>query len=584
MEKSIIAKLRNILVLSVSLGVAGAPTYALSSKVPSDTKEEKKEEKKEAKKESSPIQAPFDISKGFSQLAEKAIPTVVNVSTTQIVEGRDKNIPQFAPGSPLDEIFKDFFDQQTEKPRRVQSLGSGFIVKSDGKDDSFAYVVTNFHVISDAKKITVILHDSTELEATLHAADERTDIALLKVKTDSLPADKRKLAAVEWGDSHDVKVGDWVMAIGNPFGLGSTVTNGIISNRSRNIGLRGGNNNRPHLSEYVDDFMQHNASINMGNSGGPLFNLEGKVIGVNSAIFSPSGGNVGIGFAIPSNLVEETISQLIKHGRTIRGWLGVKIQTVTAEMAESFGLKNERGAVVSSVVPKGPAAEAGIEPKDIILEFDGKEINDQNRLSRIVGETEVGKTVKVKLLRNDKDGKHKEVIVDVKLGEYETASDNTPVEGKEKKQAIMIETKEILGIKFSAITATLSRDFHLKDDTRGAVVVGVSGDSPAATFLKPGDVVSEVNMVEVKTPEEVIKAVEDAKINKRKNITFLVNRGGDNVYATFKIEDDLKSGDKSDKVEEAKPSEEAKESEEVKPSEEAKPEKKEKKEKKDGKK
>ncbi len=336
-------------------------------------------------------------------------------------------------------------------------------------------------------------------------------------------------------------MGDWVVAIGNPFGLGSTVTNGIISNRARNIGMRGGNSQRPHLSEYVDDFMQHNASINMGNSGGPLFNLEGKVIGVNSAIFSPSGGNVGIGFAIPANLVKETVNQLIKHGRTIRGWLGVKIQTVTADMAESFGLKNERGAIVSSTVPKGPAAEAGIEAKDIILEVDGKEINDQNRLSRIVGETEVGKVVKMKILRTDKDGKHKEIVVDVKLGEYEPAGETAPAEGKEKKPAVMIETKEILGIKLSAITAPLSRDFRLKEGTTGAVVIGVSGDSPAAQFLRPGDVISEVNnKVEVKTPEEVIKAVEEAKAIKSKNITFLVNRGGDNIYATFKIDEDLK--------------------------------------------
>lgn len=535
--------------VSAALALSFDSALALSKKTSAETKAEtteKADEKKSEKKRDTPLQAPFDISKGFSQLAEKAVPSVVNVSTTQIIEGRDRNVPQFAPGSPLDELFKDFFDQQSEKPRRVQSLGSGFIIKG-GDDESFIYVVTNFHVVSEAKKITIILHDNTELEATIHATDERTDIALLKVKTDSIPAEKRKFSPVDWGDSHNVKVGDWVVAIGNPFGLGSTVTNGIISNRSRNIGLRGNNSNRPHLSEYVDDFMQHSASINMGNSGGPLFDLEGKVIGVNSAIFSPSGGNVGIGFAIPSNLVEETVNQLIKHGRTIRGWLGVKIQNVTPEFAESLGLKNERGAIVSSVVPKGPAAEAGIEPKDIILEFNGKEINDQNRLSRVVGETEVGKTVKVKILRNDKDGKHKEMTVDVKLGEYETSTDNKPVEGKEKKQAVTVEVKEILGIKLSAVTATLSRDFHLKDDTSGAVVVGVSGDSPASGFLKPGDVISEVNMLEVKTPEEVVKAVEEAKTQSRKNITFLVNRGGDNVYATFKIDEELKSDTESEK-------------------------------------
>lgn len=535
--------------LAIATAIIMSPSYALSAKTSSETKTEKKDESKDEKKSS--IQAPFDISKGFSQLAEKTIPSVVNVSTTQIVDGRDRSIPQFGPGSPLDELFKDFFDQQSEKPRRVQSLGSGFIV-DDSDSENYIYVVTNFHVVAEAKKITIILHDNTELEANVHATDERTDIALLKVKTDSLPKDKRKFTPINWADSQHVKVGDWVMAIGNPFGLGSTVTAGIISNRSRNIGLRGGNSNRPHLSEYVDDFMQHSASINMGNSGGPLFNLEGKVIGVNSAIFSPSGGNVGIGFAIPSNLVEETVKQLIKHGRTIRGWLGVKIQNVTPEFAESLGLKIDHGAIVSSIVPKGPASEAGIEPKDIILEFDGTEITEKNRLSRIVGETEVGKKVKVKLLRNEKDNTYKEVTVDVKLGEYESPSATTSSEGKEKKQAVTLETKEVLGMKLSAITATLSRDFHIKDNVTGAVVIGISGDSPAAGFLRPGDVISEVNMGDVKTPEDVLKAVQDAKKSDRKNITFLINRAGDNIHTTFKIDDDLKDDSDDDSKDDEK--------------------------------
>ena len=319
----------------------------------------------------------FDLSEGFSEVAAKVIPGVVNVSTTQVVEGRGErgSMPQFAPGTPLDEFFKDFFDQM-DKPRRVQSVGSGFVVKTAVKDGAnIAYIVTNYHVIADAKKITVILHDNSELEATLQGMDDRTDLAVLKVNLDSLPEEKRKIVTLEWGDSHKSKVGDWVLAVGNPFGLGSTVTSGILSNISRNINLKP--NPRSRVSEYVEDFMQHDASINMGNSGGPLIDLEGHVIGINTAIFSPSGGNVGIGFAIPSSVASETVQQLIEFGRTKRGWLGVRIQNVSDDMAESYGLSKAHGAIVASLTSKGPAAEAGIEPGDIILEFDGKEINEK---------------------------------------------------------------------------------------------------------------------------------------------------------------------------------------------------------------
>lgn len=557
MKKTIIQNFKSLLLASVTAcAFISTSTYGLSAKQKSDEVTETKEvklnapvdsaSKKQVMQSASPSK-PFDFTKGFADLAEKAIPSVVNVSTTQILEGRDKNVPQFAPGSPLDDIFKDFFDHMDKSPRRVQSLGTGFIVASDGKGDSpYAYVVTNYHVIADAKKITIVLHDNSELDATIKAIDERTDVALLEVKTDSLPVEKRHLKAIEWGDSNKIRVGDWCVAIGNPFGLGSTVTNGVISNRSRNIGMRGGAGPKAHISEYVDDFLQHSASINMGNSGGPLFDLDGKVIGVNTAIFSPSGGNVGIGFAIPSNLVQETVKQLISFGRTKRGWLGVKIQTVTDDMAESFGFGKERGAVVSSVTPKGPAAEAGIEPRDLILEFDGKEINDHNRLQRIVGETEVGKKVKVKILRKDKDGKNKEIYVDVTIAEFETANDKAMSDAATKKPMINAEVKEVLGIKISEITGPLSRQFDLKEDIKGAVVIGMSSDSPAIAFLKPGDVITEVNRTEVKSTDEVVKAVEKEKALKKKNITFLVNRAGEIVYITVKNDDDLKSESDAD--------------------------------------
>jgi len=290
--------------------------------------------------------AKFDISQGFSSIAEKAIMAVVNVSTTQIVEGGGRSgkdgLPQFAPGSPFEELFKEFFDQM-ERPRKVQSLGSGFLIQSD---ETSAIIVTNYHVIADAKKVTVFLNDNTELDATVMSFDERTDIALLKVKVDTLPADKRKLPVMEWGNSHNVKVGDWILAIGNPFGLGSTVTSGVISNRSRDIMLGRGGKNR--VNDYVDDFMQHDAAINMGNSGGPLLDLQGKVVGINTAIFSPSGGNIGIGFAIPAAVAQDTVNQLLKFGRTKRGWLGVRIQVVTDDIAESLGLGKAKGAIIGS--------------------------------------------------------------------------------------------------------------------------------------------------------------------------------------------------------------------------------------------
>lgn len=576
MKKLLISKqLKSLLFLSVTLtGIITLPTYALSAKPQSATPETGVEEKtkKEQEKpaevtpapsadqvETSPTEKPstpsnitppaasnpshhFDVSKGFSQIAEKVIQTVVNVSTTQIIEGRDKHMPQFAPGSPLDELFKDFFDQR-DQPRRVQSLGSGFIVKSaDSGKESYAYVVTNYHVIADAKRISIVLHDNTELDATVQAIDERTDIALLKVKTDSLPPEKRKLQVIEWGDSNKVQVGDWCIAIGNPFGLGSTVTAGIVSNKARSIGMsRGGAGKRSHLGEYVRWFIQHSAPINMGNSGGPVLDLEGKVIGVNTAIFSPSGGNVGIGFAIPSSLVEDTVKQLIEFGRTKRGWLGVKIQAITEDMAESFGFKKAKGAIVSSVVPGGPAAKAGIEPGDIVVEFDGKEVdNEHSPLDRIVGETPVDKKVKVKLLRKDKEGNRKEVFVDVLIKEYESSSETLAVDVQSKKGSEALETKEVLGIKMSSITPELSQRFGLKEDVTGALIVGVNGDSAAYSLLVPGDIITEVTPVEVKNPDEVIKAVEAAKAIKRKNITFKINRSGEVFYITIRNEEDLK--------------------------------------------
>ena len=317
----------------------------------------------------------------FADLADRLLPAVVNVSTTQVVEGSAGiELPQLPPGSPFEEFFKEFMERNQPKQqqrRRATSLGSGFFI------DNAGHVVTNNHVIQDADEISVILHDDTRLEAKVIGRDAKTDIAVLKVEPHG------KLAPVKFGDSDNIRVGDWVVAIGNPFGFGGTVTAGIISARGRDI------NAGPY-----DDFLQTDASINRGNSGGPMFNLDGEVIGINTAIFSPSGGSVGIGFAIPSNSARGVIQQLIEHGQVRRGWLGVRIQSVTEEIADALGLKEAAGALVAGVIPGGPAEKAKLKDGDVILEFDGKPIGQMRRLPRLVADTDVGKTVPIKVWRD----------------------------------------------------------------------------------------------------------------------------------------------------------------------------------------
>lgn len=538
-----------VLALAVSFGgvgaynsfaVSSAPTPTSSKDAPAGSSVAKPADDKS----SSAIK--FDISKGFSSIAEKAIMAVVNVSTTQIIEGGrpgKEGFPQFAPGSPFEDFFKEFFDQM-ERPRKVQSLGSGFIIQAD---ENSAIIVTNYHVIADAKKVSVFLNDNTELDATVTAFDERTDLAILKVKTDGLPVGKRKLPTLEWGDSHSVKVGDWILAIGNPFGLGSTVTSGIISNRARDIMLNRGGKNR--VNDYVDDFMQHDAAINMGNSGGPLLNLEGKVVGINTAIFSPSGGNIGIGFAIPASVAQDTVNQLVKYGRTKRGWLGVKIQAVTDDIAESLGLGKVKGAIVGSVTPNGPADKAKIKPEDIIIEFDGKEVNEKQRLSRLVGETQVGKSIKLKVLRNGK-----ELSLDVVLGEFETAPDRPVVTPTDKtKSSMNQETIEILGITLSALTPEMREKYNISKDAKGIMVMKVDVNSTAVDIgmkgvdrdRRPGDIIEKViekeKQIELNTPQDFAKVVDEAKKANRKYILLLVTREKESRFVALKLEnEDLK--------------------------------------------
>jgi serine protease Do len=460
----------------------------------------------------------------FADLAEKLLPAVVNISTTQTFKPDKQNDrstperPQFPPGSPFEEFFKDFFDREGKRgdrpdarPRKATSLGSGFIVDPSG------YIVTNNHVIADADEINVILHDNTRLKAELVGRDSKTDVAVLKVKTD------KHLVAANWGDSDKARVGDWVLAIGNPFGLGGSVTAGILSARQRDI------NSGPY-----DDFLQTDASINRGNSGGPMFNTDGEVIGINTAIYSPSGGSIGIGFAIPSNLAKEIATELIQTPDHVvrRGWLGVRIQAVTDEIAESLGLDKARGALVASVNDNGPAQSAGIQPGDVILDFDGKKVTDMRHLPRLVAETTVGKSVPVTIWR-----KRKQETVRVAVGRLDeteqVAAKETP---KSKSPKNDPPTVTALGLTLSNVTQDLKDQYSLKDD-KGAVVVSVGKESAAAEKgLRPGDVIMEASQEEIKSAAQVVGKIDEAKRAGRKSILLLVERQGDLRFIALRLD------------------------------------------------
>lgn len=464
------------------------------------------------------------IGPDFSALAERLLPTVVNVSTTQTIkEMAQPDMPEFPPGSPFEDFFKDFYDRHKNGPQtqtHPTSLGSGFVI--DAKE---GYIVTNSHVIKDADEIKVILHDDTSIEAQLVGTDEKTDIAVLKIKTD------KPLTAADWGNSDESRVGSWTLVIGNPFGLGGTVTAGIVSARQRDI------NAGPY-----DDFIQTDASINRGNSGGPMFNTRGEVIGVSTAIFSPSGGSVGIGFAVPSSLAKPVVDQLIKFGKTKRGWLGVRIQVVTDDIAESLGLGSTEGALVSSVTPNGPAARSGIMAGDIVLDFNNHRIKQMRQLPRIVAETEINKKVPVTIIR-----KGQKKTIEVTLSQLEKAeeegliasNDNSRKEDKataEKSTAI-----DDLGIKVAALSDELKARFDIKGNTKGVIIIDIDGNSPAAEKgLAPGDIIVEMDQIEIKTPEDVQARAREAKKSGRTSILMFIARQEDMRFIAIKLADKTK--------------------------------------------
>ena len=439
----------------------------------------------------------------FADLADKLMPSVVNISTTQTVKTTSNPFPfQFPPGSPFGEMFKDF---EQPRERKASSLGSGFIIKANGT------VITNNHVIANAEDILVRVGDK-EYKAKVVGADPYMDIAVLKMET------KDKFTPVSFGDSDKARVGDWAVAIGNPFGLGGTVTAGIISARNRDI----------NLTRY-DDFIQTDASINQGNSGGPLFNLKGEVIGINTAIIAPGqSGSIGIGFAIPANAASNVIDQLMEFGETKRGWLGVRIQEVTKEIADVEKLKKPEGALVASVGENSPADKAGIKAGDIILEFDGKKIDTMRTLPKVVANTKVGKSVQLKIWRNKKL-----INKRLTLGRLESSE-----EFKEKKSQIVPKDKEIDVLKITVrdLTEQDIKSRNLKKGSTGVVIVDIANRSPLINLLSVDDVIIEVQKKPVKDTSDLNKIVSDiSKKGEKTLLLTVINKNNQRNYLGVKI-------------------------------------------------
>jgi serine protease Do len=448
-----------------------------------------------------------DLPDSFADLVERLSPAVVNITTTAVVPQREQFNPMVPRGSPFEEFFRDFMekqqpgDQQPRRQRRGTALGSGFIISPDG------LLVTNNHVIENADEIKIEMLNGSTLEAKVLGTDPKTDIALLKVNSEI------DLPYVKFGNSDKSRVGDWVLAIGNPLGQGFSVSAGIISARGRD------------LQGPYDDFIQTDAAINRGNSGGPLFNTDGEVIGVNTAILSPNGGSIGIGFSMSSAVVEKVIDQLREYGETRRGWLGVRIQNLNEEVAEALGLEDIGGALVTDV-PGGPAQKAGIRSGDVIIEFDGKKIEDSSALVKVVGDSEVGKEVKVLIWR---EGAEK--IIFVVLGRLETVqiSDNS---SDNQDQKILY----FAGMSLVSISDDLRKRFDIPEEVTGVLVTEVKDDSAArARGINVGDVIQKVDQVEVDSPSSIVKMVDEAKSKNKMSVLLLVKRGMNGRFVAIPV-------------------------------------------------
>jgi serine protease Do len=455
----------------------------------------------------------------LADLVDSVAEAVVNISATQTVEEKDAEaLPQLPKGTPFDDMFEQFFRNHGQngdapRPHKSSSLGSGFVIDASG------IVITNNHVVGDANDIMVIFTDGRKLKAEIIGKDPKVDVAVLRVKSD------KPLKTVKFGDSDKMRVGEGVMAVGNPFGLGETVTAGIVSARNRNID-----------SGPYDNFIQTDASINKGNSGGPLFNMAGEVIGINTAILSPSGGSIGIGFATPSDTVVPVIAQLQEFHETRRGWLGVRIQNVDDLIAESLGLGTARGALVAGVDDRGPAKPAGLMSGDVIVKFDGKDIKESRDLPKLVASMPVGKEVDVVVIR-----KGQEITKTVKLGRLEDGekvASAAPAGGDDEDTAEKKAMSKAFGMQLSGLSDEARKTFKIKDAIKGVVVSGVEPNSPAAEKgLQAGDVIEEVNQQAVTQPGEVSKAIDALKKAGKKSALLLVANGtGDVRFVALGIE------------------------------------------------
>jgi serine protease Do len=461
----------------------------------------------------------------FADLAAQVSDAVVNISATQVFEEKSaSDDTPLEPGSPLDDLFNQFFrhqqeeggsDEQLTRPheRRSNSLGSGFVIDPSG------IIITNNHVIADSNEVTVIFTDGTKLRADVIGKDTKVDVAVLKVKSD------KPLKAVKFGDSDKMRVGDWVIAVGNPFGLGGSVTAGIVSARNRDID-----------SGPYDNYIQTDAAINKGNSGGPLFDTDGDVIGINTAILSPSGGSIGIGFATPSDTVAPIIDQLRKYGEPRRGWLGVRIQPIDDSIAASLNLGDVRGALVAGTDTNGPAAGAGIQTGDVIVKFAGDEIKESRDLPKLVASTPVGQSVDVVIMR-----KGQQLTKSVKLGRLEDSEKLASLEvsgGEPDKAEPEVTVEKAFGMEFSSLNDASRLKFSIKDSiTTGVVVVGVDSDSPAAEKnIEPGEVILEINQEPMSDPADVAKKMQALKdAGKKLALLLIANAQGEERFVALAI-------------------------------------------------
>ena len=446
----------------------------------------------------------------LAPLTEQISPSVVNITTSSVVEGRTGPQGIVPEGSPFEDFFRDFQDRNGNngnRPRRSSALGSGFVISEDG------YLVTNNHVIEGADEILIEFFNGEELKATVIGTDPNTDIALLKVDADG------PLPFVPFGDSDTARVGDWVIAMGNPLGQGFSVSAGIVSARNRA------------LSGSYDDYIQTDAAINRGNSGGPLFNMDGEVIGVNTAILSPNGGSIGIGFSMASNVVTRVVDQLQEFGETRRGWLGVRIQDVTPDVAEAMGLEEAAGALITDV-PDGPAKDGGLQAGDVILSFDGVDVEDTRGLVRQVGNTDVGKTVRVVVHRDSGTQTFR-----VTLGRREDAERPVPAAMQNEEEPEAPTQSEILGLTIATLTDEIRSEMGIPDDAEGLVVVDVDETSEAfEKGLRPGDLITEAGQQRVETLSDLDDRISDAQDAGRKSLLLLVRRGGDPRFVALGLE------------------------------------------------